>query len=51
LKVLQDDTFKSFEEICVEYGYIAEKHYVRTEDGYINLMHRVYKNSPFLSKK
>lgn len=26
-------------------GYESEVHYVTTEDGYLNLMHRVYKNS------
>lgn len=38
-----DDTFRSFEEMCTFYGYKSESHKVVTEDGYINLMHRVYK--------
>lgn len=35
------------EEIVFENGYILENHWVTTADGYINLMHRVYKDSPY----
>ena len=37
----------SLEEIALSYGYKVEKHTVKTEDGYINTMFRIYKNSPF----
>ena len=38
------DTWRSFEQICLHNGYIAEAHWVTTEDGCINLIHRVFKN-------
>ena len=41
------DTMNSLEEIALNYGYTVEKHTVKTEDGYINIMFRIYKNSPF----
>jgi predicted alpha/beta-fold hydrolase len=41
-----NDTFKSFEEICYENGYLTESHSVVTEDGYINQMFRIYKEFP-----
>ena len=41
------DTFKTFEEIVLENGYIVESHMVTTEDGFINKMHRIYKDQPY----
>ena len=31
-----NDTFKTFDEICLENGYFSESHDVLTEDGFIN---------------
>lgn len=38
---IPDDAFRSFEQICEKYGYISETHKVITEDGYINIVHRI----------
>lgn len=39
---------KKFEEIVIKAGYLAETHFVATKDGYINEMHRIYKDSEFV---
>ena len=44
---LPDDTFRTFEEICIDKGYRVERHAVLTEDGYINTMFRVYKDHSY----
>ena len=36
------DTFRTFEELCVNAGFEVETYYVTTEDQFINQMHRVY---------
>ena len=41
------DTFRTFEEIVLENGYMVESHWVTTEDGFVNLMHRIYKDKPY----
>lgn len=38
-------TYFTFEQICHEAGYVLEKHWVTTEDGYINSMFRIRKNN------
>lgn len=38
---IPDDAFRSFHQICEKYGYVSETHKVVTEDGYINIVHRI----------
>ena len=35
------DFYRSFNEIVQNTGFNVEEHWVTTEDGYINLMHRI----------
>ena len=44
---LPDDTYKSFKEIVEANGFVSEEHWVTTEDGFVNLMHRIYKDKPY----
>ena len=44
---LPDDTFRTFEEICIDKGYQVERHAVLTEDGCINTIFRVYKEETY----
>lgn len=40
------EAHQPFEQIVIENGYKVETHWVTTEDGYINHMFRIYKDSP-----
>jgi len=44
---LPEDTFWSFEKMVAVAGYKSESHYVTTKDGFINHMHRIYKDTPY----
>jgi len=44
---LPDDTFKTFREITEDNGFVYEEHWVTTEDGYVNLVHRIYKDKSY----
>ena len=48
---LPPDADFSFEKICLLNGFETETHFVTTEDGYINTLHRVYKDSPVTESK
>lgn len=37
------DTFRSFEEICINNGYNVSTHWVKTQDNFINKMFRITK--------
>lgn len=41
------DSFNTFEQICIEQGLMVQRHYVETQDGHINTMFRVFKDSWF----
>jgi gastric triacylglycerol lipase len=45
---LPKEAFKTFQDICIANGFQVESHWVTTQDGYINLMFRVYKNETFI---
>ena len=44
---IPDDTFRTFQEITEANGFVFEEHWVTTEDGYVNLMHRIYKEKSY----
>ena len=44
-----EDTFRNFTQLCDRYGFASEVHEVVTADGYINILHRLYKDAPYQS--
>ena len=44
---IPDDAYKPIKELVEDDGFIFEEHIVTTNDGFINTIHRIYKDTPY----